>query len=354
MQRKQMSSSHATKKTEVVTYLEALSIFFVFVFILYILYPKDMLYKQVLSESSNYDLTAVYLENMIRLEPENKTLILALIRTSAKMGKHDLSLKMIEALGKDADESLLKELVTYRFEALKTKYFSTNEKQFQDEVKNEMTLFLQTLIKEENFDEERTEYWYTTAREFSLHRPALFFLSQLLQREKKAKWLEECFYLSGDLDDRKMQKECLNALKSIDAEHFEKWMQRAYYLAAQEGEQERAISLLKEMIKGSDSWQQELAKYYLQLKEYKKASAQYILLYEKTKNYRDKKNYLIRALESLQYGSLMEEAAALARKYDALYYKDKEMSKFLISLYLAAGKLDDAKRISIERLKYME
>lgn len=354
MQRKQMSSSHATKKIEVISYFEAFSIFFVFVFILYILYPKDMLYRQVLAESSNYDLTAIYLENMIRLEPENKTLMLALIRTSAKMGKHDLSLKMIEALSKDADESLLKDLVTYRFEALKTKYFSTNEEQFQEEVKNEMILFLQTVIEEGNFDDEGVEYWYRAAREFSLHRPALFFLSQLLQREKKAKWLEECFYLSSDLGNKKMQKECLNTLKTIDTDHYEEWMQRAYYLATQEGEQERAISLLKEMAKSSDSWQQELAKYYLQLQEYKKASAQYILLYEKTKNYRDKKNYLIRALESLQYGSLMDEAAALARKYDALYYTDKEMSKFLITLYLAAGKLDDAKRISIERLKYME
>lgn len=349
-----MSSSHATKKIEVISYLEALFIFIVFAFVLYMLYPKDMLYRQVLSESSNYDLTAIYLENMIRLEPENKALIMALIRTSAKMGKHDLSLKMIEALSKDADESLLKELVTYRFEALKTKYFSTNEEQFQEEVKNEMILFLQTLMEEENFDEEHTEYWYRAAREFSLHRPALFFLSELLQREKKAKWLEECFYLSSDLGNKKMQKECLNTLKTIDTEHYEEWMERAYYLALQEGEQERVISLLKEMAKGSVSWQQELAKYYLQVKEYKKASEQYILLYEKTKNYTAKKNYLIRALESLQYGSLMDEATALARKYESLYYADKEMSKFLITLYLAAGKLDDAKRISIERLKYME
>lgn len=349
-----MSSSHATDKVEVVSYFEILSIFFAFVFVLYILYPKDMLYRQVLAESSNYDLTAVYLENMIRLEPENKTLMLALISTSAKMRKYDLSLKMIEALSKDADESLLKELVGYRFEALKAKYFSTNEKQFQDEVKNEMTLFLQTLIKEENFDEERTEYWYIAAREFSLHRPALFFLSRLLQKQKKTKWLEECFYLSGDLGERQMQKECLYALKMIDTDHYEKWMEQAYYLAAHEGEQERAISLLTEMMKGSERWQQELAKYYLQIKAYKNASDEYILLYEKTRSKADKKNYLIRALESLQYGSLMEEAAALARRYDMLYYADKEMSKFFIRLYLAAGKLDDAKRISIERLKYME
>ncbi len=349
-----MSSSDANKSLEVVSYVEALFIFIIFAAVLFVLYPKDMLQKQVISESSNYDLTAIYLQNMLRLEPENRTLTLALLKSSLKSGKYDLALKMIELLKSNADETLKKELTKYRFEALKVKYFSTNEARFHVEIRTEMSLLFNSVIAERSYLNEELEYWYKGSREFSLHQSALFFLYRLLEREERTQWLEECFYLSSDLKDEKMQGECLSKLRKLDEHEYEKWTQQAYYIALGAGETERAVGLLKDMALRSKKWHLELAKYYLELKRYKASSDEYMLLYKSAKVYKEKTGYFMKALEALQYGSLMEEAADLARRYEALYYKDKKMSRRLIKLYLAAGKLDDAKRVSIERLKYLE
>lgn len=349
-----MSLFNVDDDIEVVSYIEAVLVFLVFTFVLYVLYPKNMLEKQVLSESRNYDLTAIYLENMLRIEPENETLMLALLKASIKSGKYDLSLKMADLLQKDADAQLSRELMSFRFEALKVKYFSTNEKRYQAEVKMQISDFLTKVINEQHYDDDNLEYWYKGSREFSLNNPALFFLYRLLEREEKSVWLEECFYISTDLKDQKMQTECLARLRKIDINRYDEWTQQAYYLAVQEGEIERALALLREMASRSVRWRKELAKFYVELKRYKEGSAEYMLLYKGAKIAGDRKAYLIKALQALQYGALMEEATLLARKYERLYYKDEVMSRMFIKLYLAAEKLDDAKRVSIQRLKYME
>jgi thioredoxin-like negative regulator of GroEL len=307
-----------------------------------------------LAESSNYDLTAIYLENMLRIEPENTELTLALVKASIKGGKYDLALKMIVLLEKDADKELLHQLIGFRFEALKVKYFSTNERKYQDEVKTEIRLLLAEVIKDRHYDDKNLEYWYSGSREFSLNAPSLFFLYRLLEREEKSVWLEECFYLSADLKDEKMQKECLMKLRTIDVSRYEKWTVEAYYLAVHEGEIDRAVALLKDMATRSKKWREELAKFYVEIKRYQESSSEYMVLYKAASSAQEKKQYLLKALQALQYGSLMDDATILARQYEALYYKDQEMSGMFIRLYLGAGALDDAKRVSIQRLKYRE
>ncbi len=353
-ERKPMSLFNANKDIEVVSYIEAVLVFLVFSFVLYVLYPKNMLEKQILAESSNYDLTAIYLENMLRLEPENKALTLALLKASIKSGKYDLALKMADLLQKDADAQLSRELMGFRFEALKVKYFSTNEQRYQAEVKMQISDLLAKVINDQYYDDNHLEYWYKGSREFSLNTPALFFLYRLLEREEKSVWLEECFYISADIKDQKMQTECLARLRKIDIDRYDEWTQQAYYLAVQEGEIERALALLKEMASRSVRWREELAKFYVELKRYKEGSAEYMLLHKGAKTAGEKKHYLLKALQALQYGALMEEATLLARQYESSYYKDEAMSRMFIKLYLAAEKLDDAKRVSIKRLKYLE
>jgi len=349
-----MFTSDANKRVEVVSYIEAALVFCVFSFVLYVLYPKDMLEKQVLSESKNYDLTAIYLENMLRLEPENKGLTIALIESSIKSGKFDLALKMVAVLEKESQTVPGETLIRYRFEALKVKYFSSNEKRFQKETVSQLQTVLTEVIENKYYRSETLEYWYKGAREFSINKKALFFLYKLLEKEETSLWLKECFYLSSDIKDEKMQESCLKRLRQIDARHYNEWTKTAYYLAVEAGETEQAIILLKDMASKSIKWHIELAKFYIELKRYKEASSEYMVLYKASRSASDRKKYLIKALESLQYGSLMDEAAALARKYEALYYRDKEMSGVFIKIYLGGNKLEDAKRVSIKRLKYMK
>ncbi len=349
-----MYSSDADKRIEVVSYLEAVLVFVVFAFVLYALYPKQMLEKQVLAEQSNYDLTAIYLENMLRLEPENIELSMALIEASLKSGKFDLALKMIEIVQNRAEPTLQEELIRYRFEALKVKYFSTNELVLRSEIRDEIHTVLDEVSKRSGYYQNRLEYWYKASREFSLNNSALFFLYKLLEHEEKALWLKECFYLSTDLKNEVMQEDCLTRLRTVDTSNYDTWTQQAYYMALQEGKTERALSLLKDMASRSQRWRIELAKFYVELRRYKEGSGEYMKLYKKARSAQEHQAYLRKALAALQSGALMNEAAALARQYEALYYKDKQMSIFFIKLYLAANKLDDAKRVSLERLKYVD
>lgn len=345
-----MSSNAKDKDLEVVSNGEAFLLFVIFAFLLYILYPKEMLEKQVLAESSNYDLTVVYLENMIRLDPKNKKLTLALIKSSAKSGNFSLSLKMIKVLRPKADDKLLMRLDKYAFEALKSKYFSTNEKKYHAETVAEILVLFNKILNEKSYAPQDLEYWYKGAREFSLYTPALEFLRRLLQKEERLAWLEECYYLSGKLKVHTAQDECLQKLEVLDKE----WTQKAYYLAREEGKTKRAIVLLEEMSKSSVRWRKELASFYLELKQYTHSSAEYMKLHAGATSKLKRKTYLKQALKALEYGKEYDKAVILARKYEKSYYKDKKMSMYFIKLYLAMGKLEDASRVSIERLKSLK
>ena len=345
-----MSSSVDKKEIQVVTYLEAFILGMVFIFILYILYPKDTLYKQVLSEKNNYDLTAVYLENMVRLDPTNKELILALVKTSIRDGEVDLALKMINILSKDKSSDNQKEILKYKFSILKLKYFSTNEKQFQEKILKEMKTLLNNLIKDKIYNDEDIEFWYESSKEFSLNHSALYFLQILVKKSKKQSLYEECFYISDSIKDEKIHSECLIKLQKLDS----KWIKKAYYIAINKNDKKQIFSILTEMSRKSIYWKEELAKFYLSEKNYQKSSDLYMQIFKKVSKYEKKKKYIIKAIEALRYANMLDEASSLAKKYEQNYYKDKNMSSYIIKLYLNASKLEDAKRVSIKRLKYMD
>lgn len=339
---------------EVITYFEAVMIFILFGFILYVLYPKDMLREQILAESSNYDLTAKYLENMLRLEPENKELTMTMIRTSIKNRQHELSLKLIEVMVKSADKELMQELVVYKLEALRVKYFSTNEAALRQEIVADIVALLDEVVEKHYYLDSDLDFWYDSARSFSLHKQALGFLKELLAVKKQAKLLEECFYLSVSLKNTSMQTQCLSDLRKMDSAHYREWTEKAYYIAMRKGDIHGAIALLQEMSKDSKKWQERLAAYYLELRQYKNSSNEYLRLLDSSKTHGYKKRYLGLALRSLQYGDLYNDAVILARKYESLYYNDEEMSMKIIRLYLSYNRLEDARRVSLKRLEYMK
>ena len=64
----------------VATYKEIAIVFISFALILFFLYPKDILKENVLTEESNYDLSVLYLKNMLRHDPQNEVLMLALAK----------------------------------------------------------------------------------------------------------------------------------------------------------------------------------------------------------------------------------------------------------------------------------
>ena len=75
------------EKVYVATYKELIFTFIVFSIILIVLYPKDLLKEQILAEKSNYDLSMLYLENLLDHDPNNESLMLILAEQSLRTGK---------------------------------------------------------------------------------------------------------------------------------------------------------------------------------------------------------------------------------------------------------------------------
>ncbi|MDQ7066894.1 MAG: hypothetical protein Q9M40_02205 [Sulfurimonas sp.] len=86
------------KKVYVITYKELIFTFLMFSVILIVLFPKDILKEQILAENSNYDLSMLYLKNLLKHSPEDESLMLILAEQSLRSGKRDLSLRLLELL----------------------------------------------------------------------------------------------------------------------------------------------------------------------------------------------------------------------------------------------------------------
>ena len=106
------------ERLEVMSYSGILGVFLLFALVLYLLYPKEMLEQNVLKESSNYDLTEIYLENMLRQDPDNTELMIALANTAIESGNIDLATRLLKVLETSKDEAVLKRPSCYDIRSL--------------------------------------------------------------------------------------------------------------------------------------------------------------------------------------------------------------------------------------------
>ena len=69
-------------------------------------------------------------------------------------------------------------------------------------------------------------------------------------------------------------------------------------------------------------------------------------LSNETQDYKDKRGYWFKSLQSLQAGNLLNAAADLAYNTEQYYIEDILARKFLLKLYMATGHLDYASKLS--------
>ena len=116
-------SSVNNSKEYVASYKELIITFLVFCIILFMLYPKDLIKEQILAENSNYDLSMLYLKNMLKNDPSNESLMLLLASQSLRSGKKDLAYKLLELLHNSKDK-------TVRYKAFRESYILAKEDYF--------------------------------------------------------------------------------------------------------------------------------------------------------------------------------------------------------------------------------
>ncbi len=77
---------------------EIFSIFIIFSFLLYSLYPGKKLTEYAINEDKNYDLTEIYLKNIYQKYPENVDLLFALSNIYLKRGKTTHARELIQKI----------------------------------------------------------------------------------------------------------------------------------------------------------------------------------------------------------------------------------------------------------------
>jgi len=339
------------ERLEVMSYSGILGVFLLFALVLYLLYPKEMLEQNVLKESSNYDLTEIYLENMLRQDPDNTDLMIALANTAIESGNIDLATRLLKVLETSKDEAVAKEAKLLRYKVLKREYLiaSTTDKRV---IKKELIILVIELSRDEAKSQKSITYWYGEALWLHQDESASMLVDRALVLQKESVyWLNQCYALSGLMHNTQRQMECLDGLSRYDKKQREKWLATRYYLSVAQNDIDEADQTLVLLASYGEKWIIERANLALRDGHYVKASDIYLEAMANTKSSSAQKRYLKHALEVLQQGNEYTTLVTRARRYEQRYLNDSEMTRFFLKLYMGSDNIKEAARFSKEILK---
>ena len=338
-----------SKGNQVVSIWEIVFLFGIFTFVLYILYPKEMLHRQVLSEKSNYELTGVYLQNMLRLEPANTKLMLAAANVSLERGNLDLTEKLLSVLEKESNPSIEKKLKWPKLKLLKAQIDKSINPKYIAQKNKEIAHTIRTVAQKNLFDKKDALLWYREAINMHMKEESIQFI-KFLEKSDDPIGLEACVYTLTEPKYREERINCAMRLVKRGGKDAKKWLVTAWRLYTDDGNYKKAVEVLEKLSKIDASYQEELAKAKFAAGEFRQASELYMKLYKKSTSYERKKHYLLRAIDSLREGKYYEDAVRLAQKYEDLYLKDEDMSQKLIKRYLSVGNIGAARDLSTKIL----
>ena len=343
-------SSVKTEHSYVFSYPEIIGLFISFVVVLFLLYNGNHLEERVLQENSNYDLTVIYLENMLKQDPKNENLMLALAKTTQKSGNTDLSMKLLTVLVHTKNQAILEEIDTLKYYLLKeTVPHLSKEK--KEETLKEMNQLLISITNRPLKNMTEIKQLYDEAIWIKNNSLAYKLTSLAIEKESDPYWLKQRYALALKLHHTQEAQNTLQKLLMYDMGHKEEWLKEIYYHASNNGRYKDAEKILKKLEGITSLWKVEHAGLAIRMREYHKASEIYLSLSNETDDQKVKKMYLIKALQALQYGNLSSDAVTLAKKYENIYLNDPEMRELFLKLYLSADDLEAASNFSKKLLK---
>ena len=330
-------------KVYIATNKELAFIFVVFLAILFVLHPKDLIKEQILREKSNYDLSMLYLKNILEQEPDNEEVMLLLAQQSLTSGNKDLSLKLLELLLQSKDKDIRTRVTFLSYDLLKDDYHFLKDEKQKEDLKKRLKALMAQIVKDDVYTEEDLKKWYAEAIFLDYDEAKYVFVKKLLAKdERNITLLKDAYYLSVKLGYKDDTTDYIHSLAQYDLDRQEAWQRDEYYTLIHHKQYDRAEVLLQVYAETSLKWKNTLAEFYMMRKKYKKTSEIYVHLFNMTDDYDLKKHYFIKAVQALQGGNYLNESAKFARSYESYYAKDKEVRNFLLKLYMATGHLDYA------------
>ncbi len=335
----------------VVTYRELIFLLVIFISMLLFLYPKNLLKQQISSETSNYNLSMLYLENLILHSPNDESLQLILAEQSLRSGQREKSLELLKSLQKSENIQINKKATLLAYELYKLNYNDSTDTNYRMAIKDILVKIFTTIYTNRLDAKEDYARWYLEAV-FNQHREASYYYLELkIKTDKDIKLIETAYYLASGLKKKADTTKYLKMLLQYDKENYEKWLEDYYYLLFSSKKFKKAELLLKGQALRTAKWSRKLAEFYLSRKKFQKSSDEYTNLFNNTMEYEEKKKYFFQAIIALQAGGFMKESADFGAKYENHYIGDREVRKFLLKLYIATGNLEYGAELSKKILK---
>ena len=346
-----MSRSNANKnRVDFASYREIIAIFAMFSAILYFIYPKDMQKKQVLAEKSNYALTAVYLENMLRLDPKNVDLLFATVNADIESGNMKLANKLIEILKNSKDKKAKENYYLLKYKLLAVDRKKSDDKNATKKIESDMINIIHKVAKYKIFENKYAMLWYRNAKELKQKDEAFEFLEPFYnQNDNDA--LEKCVELANEKQYKDKKLRCLDRLISVDNNLSKEWLVSAYTMYSGYGDSKRALSVVKKLAQIDGNYTKELARLQWASGDYKASSDSYMKLYNSSRDPNTKKEYLLKAIQVLQVGDLNKDVVAILDRYQDTYIDDDEMMMKFMKVYLSIEELKRARELSLKLLK---
>ncbi|NPA81648.1 MAG: hypothetical protein GXO31_03460 [Epsilonproteobacteria bacterium] len=190
---------------------EIVFIFFIFSFVLYFLFPKESLKEKVLKENKSNELVLVYIENMIKFDPENYKLLLHFADISLQEDNFYTTKAIVEMLLKVNNEKARESAIVLGEKLFKRQYFLLKRKKEKEKLIEEYKDMLFDMVMVTDNDKLRED-----------------ILTYLLSQKK--------------------EREYLKFLKALSKKSFY-WKRKLadYYLS--KSEHKKAFLLYKDLIK---------------------------------------------------------------------------------------------------------
>jgi hypothetical protein len=342
------------KKPYVATYKEIFIGFVTFALILIVLYPKDLLEKQVLSEEANYDLSILYLKNMLKNDPGNEELMFNLAKQSLRGNKSDLAYRLLKLLKTSKNKEIREKAYLLSYKIAKESYYyllKDNKDKEAAALLKEMRQLNRYIVINHLYTEENLTKLYEEAIFLNDKSTALFLLQKILKKEPSIKNITSAYYLALNLKRYEQALNYLDMLIEKEKKNVQKWKEAKYFILYRYKSPTAAEEFLHKEAQYSAFWKEKLALFFLSQKEYKMSAKTYMELFKESSDYNKRLHYWLKALKALQAGNHLKEASQLGYKYEKQFLKNRQARIFLLKLYLAANELQKANHLAKEILK---
>ncbi len=345
--------SGSWRATEVISSWEIFLVFVTFAMVLYFLFPGDQLRKRVLEERSNYDLSGIYLENLLRLNPKDKEVVLAATHLALQEGNLHYAEKLLSVLKGSEDPEVKKMLPLLQAKVYNGLIESAEDPRSKEEYRRKLQALIREVAAKRSFNTKEAFLWYQLAYRMNDRNSAEAFLEPLI-RQGDPRALRECAYIITEPENRLKRMHCIEALAQMKGSDRLKWLEAAWTYYASRGDYSHAARLLAEMSRIDPKYKKEYAAVLSAAGETVVAAQVYLDLAEHAPLERIRRENLIRAVETLIAGKRYKEASILIHRYEDRYLKDEEMTQKLIKLYLQMENLEGARRLSKKLLESEE